>query len=375
VRHLFSFIAAGALLALLLVAYQFTKEPEPPRRQGLPPSETGAVRSDKLQQTVIVPTLDSPVPANKSVIWCASFQLAWNRFKSDVTKGPVQLKNAEEVADRLNRAEQSEDDLDPATYYAAAGLVRDGIVARIRQEMAAKFPDAPLPQVGEAGTAALAYAFLQAGVRYKYEYYDNTNPFHFTGSDGKKVAVHSFGIRPSERAQGHRTFRAQVQILFQDPVEFALDLCRDSQPNQVILAAVGWKGTLAATLAHVQKPRTKPPSERSGPEFGQFATLLVPNMDWDLEHHFRELEGPDKLFLNPTLRGLYLDTALQRVRFRLDRRGAEVRSEAQVVLKGLSDGRDDFHFDRPFLVVMTKRGARQPFFVMWVDSAEMLSRW
>jgi hypothetical protein len=98
-------------------------------------------------------------------------------------------------------------------------------------------------------------------------------------------------------------------------------------------------------------------------------------MDWDLEHHFRELEGPDKLLLNPTLRGLYLDTALQRVRFRLDRRGAEVRSEAQVVLKGLSDGRDDFHFDRPFLIVMTKRGAKQPFFVMWVDNAEMLSRW
>jgi hypothetical protein len=31
-------------------------------------------------------------------------------------------------------------------------------------------------------------------------------------------------------------------------------------------------------------------------------------------------------------------------------------------------------FDRPFLVYMQKRGAEQPFFVMWVDNAELLVR-
>src|SRR5207249_3986673 len=105
--------------------------------------------------------------------------------------------------------------------------------------------------------------------------------------------------------------------------------------------------------------------------FGQYATLLVPNMDWNLEHHFRELEGPDKLLLNPSLPGLYLHTALQTVRFQLDRRGAEVRSEATIELKSEADP-TQFHFDRPFLVVLTKRGANQPFFVMWADNAELL---
>jgi hypothetical protein len=31
-------------------------------------------RSDALQKTVVVPTLDTPIPKGKSVIWCASFQ-------------------------------------------------------------------------------------------------------------------------------------------------------------------------------------------------------------------------------------------------------------------------------------------------------------
>jgi hypothetical protein len=34
----------------------------------------------------------------------------------------------------------------------------------------------------------------------------------------------------------------------------------------------------------------------------------------------------------------------------------------------------EFVFNRPFLVYMQKRGAEHPFFVMWVDNAELLTR-
>src|SRR5438552_18000947 len=37
--------------------------------------------STSLRQTAIVPTLDTPVPEGKSAVWCASFQLAWDRLK------------------------------------------------------------------------------------------------------------------------------------------------------------------------------------------------------------------------------------------------------------------------------------------------------
>src|SRR5262245_42725084 len=99
--------------------------------------------SDQLRQTVIVPTLDTPIPDGKSAIWCASFQLAWNRLKDDVAKGPIQLANAQAIADRLNRADQSEDDLEQQAVYAAAGLAKDGIVERIQAQLARQFPNVP----------------------------------------------------------------------------------------------------------------------------------------------------------------------------------------------------------------------------------------
>ena len=84
--------------------------------------------SNGLERTVIVPTLDTPVPASKNVIWCSSFQLAWNHLKDDVVKAPVQVANAQVIAERLNRAPQSEADLPEGSYYATAGSVDDGIV-------------------------------------------------------------------------------------------------------------------------------------------------------------------------------------------------------------------------------------------------------
>ena len=63
-------------------------------------AQAARVSSASLQSTVIAPTLDTPVPAGKNVIWCSSFQLAWNKLKDDIVKAPVEIKGAEEIAKR-----------------------------------------------------------------------------------------------------------------------------------------------------------------------------------------------------------------------------------------------------------------------------------
>jgi hypothetical protein len=94
-------------------------------------------------------------------------------------------------------------------------------------------------------------------------------------------------------------------------------------------------------------------------------------MNWKVVHHFKELEGPDKEFVNPALAGRHLGTALQMIEFRMDRSGVELASESRVEVK---PGASYFHFKRPFLLYMKKREAEKPFFVMWVDNAELLSK-
>jgi hypothetical protein len=337
--------------------------------------------STALQRTVIVPTLDTPIPEGKNVIWCASFQVAWNRLKNDVIKEPIRIENAEEVCERLNAAPQSEADLPEGSYYAAAGFVKDGILDTIRTEMAARFPHVTPHEFGPLDVI-VAYAYLAANVKFTMPFFQNDEDLVFTGAAGDRASVDSFGIRPEDRYV-YEELRKQVRnVYFKHPdrnvpgsrLEFAVDPCVTSTPNQILLACIEPKGTLAETLAYLEKGIAAFEAESADwlKEFGLSQSLLVPNVFWEIKHRFDEIEGVDKIVMNQVGRGLYVREAFQMIRFRLDRSGAELASEASIAL-GCA-GPPDAVFDRPFLIVMRRRGAEHPFFVMWVDNAELLCR-
>jgi hypothetical protein len=336
--------------------------------------------SSTLQRTVIVPTLDSPIPQGKSAIWCVSFQLAWNHLKDDVAKAPVQFTSPSAMADRLNAAIHSDDDVQLDGVYAAAGLVKDGILERIREQMASKFPSVQSPDFNASPDGALAYAYLVASVKFKLPYFENDKPLQFADSEGKRTAISSFGIRTDEADAYHR-LRRQIDIYYLSRdsyksapriAEFIIDPCMTSQPYQMVLALVDRKPTLAEIVTYVEQKIAEGPPPGGRWMIGLRDTLLVPNIAMRLSHRFQELEGKDKSFSNPALRGLYLDTALQTINLRLDRSGAELASEAKILAKSAMGF--DYHLDRPFLLYMKKRDADRPFLVMWIDNAELLTK-
>src|SRR5205807_4316076 len=192
------FLIAGTmgLLGLGLFVFVFWRDGGRPYQPLTNPTFDG--RSDALQQTAVVPTLDTPIPANQSAVWCSSFQLAWNRLKMAVGNEPIQLKNAEAIAARLNQAEQTESDLDANDFYAAAGFVKDGIIQKIKTEMERKFPAAPNSLDDAPAQGAVAYGYLRAQAKFTTPFFDNDEEFGFTDSSGRRVAVKSFGIRKKD---------------------------------------------------------------------------------------------------------------------------------------------------------------------------------
>lgn len=332
--------------------------------------------SDQLTQTVIVPTLDTPIPEGKSAVWCASFQLAWNRLKDDVAKGPVRLAGGQAVADRLNRGDQTEADIDPADVFAAAGLTGDGMADRIRTEMARRFPNVPPPDLG-TGNAAVAYSYLASACRFDLPFFENDRPFEFVDATGLKTPVGSFGVRQKDDYAYNR-LRAQVHILHapREPMneadgmpEFILDPCRTSTPYQVVIARVDRKPTLAETLAGVRLRVAGSKADSWKPGLGPRDVVLIPNISFRVTHRFWEVEG--KTFKNPALNGLHIGTAMQTVQFRLDRSGAELKAESKITVKPSARY---FLANRPFLVYLAKRDGGNPFFAMWVENAELLER-
>jgi len=340
-------------------------------------SETFSGSSDSLQQTVIVPTLDTPCPPGKNVIWCSSFQLAWNEIKDKVIGAPLEVVGAEEVAARLNTAKQSSSDLEPGSFYAAGGRIKDGVINQIKKDMAAKFPSHVLPDFKDFDGGLLAYSFLTACVSFKHPFRQVGEGLTFGGPGSTRTSVEAFGF--SEVDEGsYEKIREQVGVLYArlsdkpnrwEFSEFALDLGRHSQPYEVVIALVEPKGSLAQTLEYVrlQIPESRRCGDSNGAQaLGTNDVLKVPEMFWRIDHRFSELIGRNLANV-----GMPIVEAMQTTVFRLDRCGATLESEARLLVKS-SPKR--FVFDRPFLVYMQKRGVEHPFFVMWVDNVELLTR-
>ncbi|MCP4129872.1 MAG: hypothetical protein GY754_02540 [bacterium] len=336
----------------------------------LPMSFNG--NSTGLKETQVVPTLDTPIIKGKNVIWCSSFLLAWKEAQEKVIGEPLQIKDADAVTARLNKAKNPSSHMPDNSYYAAAGWSDKNIIKTIHNKMRDMFPNRPPPRFeGIADNSFLMYSYLQAKINFTIPYFHNSYPLVFTDSNGKKAIIRSFGIR-KEDDYAYYNLRKQAAVLYSkhnesyEPEEFIIDLCRDSRPNRLIIARVKPEESLAAALKMV-KEKIKSGNEE---EFGPNDILLVPDIFWHIKHHFAEIEG--KSFLNAALADQRIDIALQEIQFRLDKSGADLLSEAKVMMMPIPS---HYQFDSPFLIYMEKRGAENPFFVMWIDNAELLQKW
>ena len=153
--------------------------------------------------------------------------------------------------------------------------------------------------------AILAYAYLRASVPFTLPFFENDEEFHFTDGRGQKTRVSSFGLRRKDESK-YRDLRDQVEVLYlhRDKDREPTDrVCSRSlprlKPNQVILACIPRKGTIQATLRDLEQKIAEDRPEEYERRLGSNSTLLVPNLNWNISHHFAELEGANKRLLNP----------------------------------------------------------------------------
>jgi hypothetical protein len=358
-----------------------------PKLPVLPPTSISELVDVPLGQTILVPAFTGAIPQGKNVIWCATFQLAWDRLKTDLVGEPIVLGSAGEALSRkLNSATFPKNALAEDSFYAAAGRAGDGIVQMIQREMEKRFQDYKPALQEVEGSSIVAYAYLRASVRFGIPFFEKRTPLEFRDSSGKARSVKSFGIR-EEDDYAYFKLRAQVDLLYAgagvqsdgtdasvfggNVAEFALDPDRGSVPYQIILAKVPRKETLSETWAYVEAKILGYP--RGGADgIGCNETLLMPNIRLSTTQRFSELEGENGLLMNARMKGYRIASASQSIQFVLNRSGAELGSEAKMYVMPIPR---HFIVDGPFLVVLRKRGGREPFFALWVDNPEVLESW
>ncbi len=319
------------------------------------------------------------MPPAKGVLWCATFQLAWDGLCDGTVRGPLLLgpPAPQPLVGALNRREFPRSALDPASFVAGGGWLKEGVLDRLRKELREKFgagaPDPGQPPLPPESTA-LGYAYLLKRLPFEtpFEVLPEPLPFH-----GGTRRVSAFGVRASQHEEVHARMRSQVTVLASEdhegerndyPHEFVIEIRPKGGRDRLLFACIPREATLEATWRDASG-RVAAGKPRAFPGEG---TLAVPRMAFDLGHAYGQFLGAPTL--NPEFKGQIILEARQRIRFELTEAGAILESEVRIALGGgFSRERTDFVLDRPFLLALIEKDAKEPYFFYWVGSDELLA--
>ena len=118
----------------------------------------------ELNATVVTPHLEQGITEGRNVLWCATFQLAWNEVASFIGES-VKMQNPGPAVAILSKQTVGKKDLDEASYVALAGDLRGGIYGKIDAALQAKFKGAAVPKLSRSPTIRrpqdiFAYSYL-----------------------------------------------------------------------------------------------------------------------------------------------------------------------------------------------------------------------
>lgn len=320
-------------------------------------------RSEDLKDTIIAPCIDQVIQPKVNILWCNTFQIAWNEL-CDFIGGSVKVMDAPAVISCLNMKSASKNDINEDSYVVSVGLASEQLFEEIRQEVRKKFKqEARLEYLGSKEQSEwMVYSYLYKELPFRWRFDRFYQNLLFQG-----CYVDSFGIKQLLNMQDdEEKMASQVKIFdYRNRDDFIIELTTESIDDSLILAKISPEATLAQTVYKVEEriSQTKPTNMR------ELEDIYVPVLDFDILKVFNEISKVSIEGGNKNIDKTNIVSACQNIRFRLDERGAVLNSESIIAL-GIDDR--TFKFDKPYLIYLKRRGAKAPYFVMWVANTELM---
>ena len=332
------------------------------------PEEAGIRLSDPKavaqHGTSVMPVLTDAIPPGKNVLWCATFQMAWDAAAARFGR-PLRLTPALKLADSLNRQPFDRRWVDEASVFTAEGVMNEDVMGRIDHGMrnlsGKKSKLAASLKKDAAPDDLVFFASLKKDLEFP-------QPFGKLGTWklGKR-SVPWFGFTPEHLETG--PLHQQVRVHhYGGKDDFVIELLSKTTGDQLILAKLP---ALPETPGEASRNVLKH-LRADAPHAGGADLLAVPNVMTEETAEFSQLEGRSVAGT-----GLILRKALQTIDFQMDEKGVKLRSEAAVSF-GCSVQEHVVPrlmiLDPPFALVMKRKDAPQPFFVAWFANADLLGR-
>lgn len=298
-------------------------------------------------------------------VWGGAMNLAWLSLNSDIVKGKIKIKTADkvvlEMVAKLNNPPFSKNDLDEKSYYIKSGYGQTTVDA-INKESKAKFPSKSFTDLTNQlkERDIIAYAYFLKQVKYLIPFTTTETSFL-----GHKVAGF-YAWKEKERDN--------VRILhYENDDKFILTLQLKDDSDQLILAK-GYNMTSPAIIVNeIKHCLTVYPMFMDNMD-----NFEAPKLNLDYQRDYVELLH--KPFVNKGFENYAISQMVERLQFHMDQQGARVENEAVIEMEttsiqpGQQKAPRHFVLNKPFWVVMQRKGSQNPYFLLGINNIELMEK-
>lgn len=316
---------------------------------------------DRSHGTDLTAVLDAALPETRNLLWCASFQLAWDAAAEHFGK-PLTLDPPVALADQLNKAPFDRRWIDEGAVFTTDGRVDGGVIDRIGLEAtrrSGKASDLTKELAPDAAPDDLIfYALVSKDLKFAQPF--GKLPVAEVG--GRKVSW--FGFRPEHADAG--PLRRQVRVHhYAAANDFVIELLTTDADERLLLARLPERPATAAELARTVGGRW----HAEAPTAGDADLVAVPVIQANEAARFAALEGTRVKGSHQVLR-----KAMQTIEFKLDETGVKLRSEGAVSFGCSAKPQINrvMVLRPPFAALLMRKDAPQPYFVGWFANADLL---
>ena len=301
----------------------------------------------EFKQTQFTPTLEHQISNNKNAVYCATLLFAWDAIRMQMHT-PITVSDEYFDLKLLNSSTTFTNVLKNNEYKISGDIDGDTIKAKAEFNKSLPFE-----------------VNLQS--------FDNKLTF-----GGQKVA--SFGIQGNDDYELLKTVKI---IYYQNDNNFIIKLLPKDAAHEIILFKPDKNfNSIAEMTAEVEKLTEIGKSEINNEKlnwkyyYNAEDEVIIPKLNFNIQTNYSTLEGS---VFNADNQYFVVAKAWQRTAFILDENGAEIESEAEIEVEE-EESEEEYEkpkpkkmiFDKPFLILLKRTDAKNPYFGLWSSNTELM---
>lgn len=335
-----------------------------------------ATKLESVSGITVVPTMNDTITADSS--WCGTFQLVWNDMKNEVVKKDIVFNPQLDMVKNLNKEDFNESMLSEDYYFKIYGLKSLALKEQIENGIKEKFNqtsdiindfDWSENGLDDPKNADTRKYFFYTMLYRKFEFlqeFDKLDNGKF-GNEYKDVEY--FGIdKNTKNSVGN-----QIEVLYYNSkYDFAILI--NTKTNDEVIFCKSPKGSnFNEIYDNMNNEANKYTGSKSFKSVDEFK---APNLEFNEKREYTELENKEFGTADPIYDTAEIEKAIQTIKFSLDEKGGEIKSEAAIYMMESGAAMDSkpkedkpryFYVDDTFAIFLREKGKTKPYFAGRID--------